>query len=102
MTANGPDWVRLDALRPGAFAAIRRGDDCWAPDGIAPELAYLFGVISGDGSQSSPRIIQIANSDLDLLRRCQSIWKQHFGRPGFISASRNTYNLRVCGIALRQ
>lgn len=95
MAESGPAWVRLDELRPGMYAAIRRGDNVFGQENLPRDLAYLFGVISGDGSQSSRQVLQVANSDLELLDRCQAILAKHFGLPGYVSKSRNTYNLRV-------
>ncbi len=75
MTENGPDWVRMDAVTEGTYVAIRRGDDVWGVGTLAPELAYLLGVISGDG------------------HRCRLTLETHFGCNVGISRSRNTYNL---------
>ena len=97
MTESGPAWVRLDELSTGTYVAVRRGDSVYGQNNLPPDLAYLFGIISGDGSQSSPQVLQIANSNLDLLTRCQHILSEHFGLPGYISKSRNTFNLRVGG-----
>jgi ATP-dependent exoDNAse (exonuclease V) alpha subunit len=102
MTSHGPDWVRLDQLKPGAFVAIRRGDDLWARGGIAPDLAYLLGFISGDGSQSSGSVLQIANRDLSLLHRLRDTLHHHFECHVGISRTRNTFNLRVSTSAVRQ
>ena len=101
MTDIGPDWVKLDELREEMYVAVRRGDDVWGGGGLHPDLAYLFGVISGDGSQSSDKVIQIANNDLLLLGRCQDILEAHFSRRGSVSPSRNTFNLRVGGKEFR-
>jgi ATP-dependent exoDNAse (exonuclease V) alpha subunit/intein/homing endonuclease len=102
MTQQGPGWVHLDEFERGAHVAIRRGDDAWPAGGIDPELAYLLGVISGDGSQSSPSILQIANSNTTLLTRCEQILKRHFHCHVGLSRSRSTYNLRVNTRAVRE
>ncbi|MCI0461298.1 MAG: AAA family ATPase [Gemmataceae bacterium] len=102
MTETGPGWVRLDRLVKGSYVAIRRGDEVWGSGGPPSDLAYVLGVISGDGSQSSARVLQIANSDLSLLHRCRVILEGQFGCHVGISRSRNTYNLRVSTSAVRE
>jgi len=74
----------------------------WAEGGLESELAYLLGVISGDGSQSSHNLIQIANSDLPFLHRCRTLFEKFFGCTTGISRSRGTYNLRAYGCAFRE
>lgn len=102
MTEQGPDWVRLDELGEGMSVAIRRGDDVWGDNDLRPDMAYLFGVISGDGGQSRTETITITNNDLSLLGRCQDIFGAHFGRRGSIIPTRTTYDLRVHGVELRR
>ena len=102
MTATGPDWVRLDALKTGDYVAIRRGDDVWGTGPLSPEVAYVLGAISGDGCQNYPDCIAITNNDLRLLNRCRETLQTHFGWGGSIIPTRKTFDLRVNNIALRR
>ena len=43
MTATGPDWKRLDELKPGDRVAVRRGDNVWGNEPVNPNAAGLFG-----------------------------------------------------------
>ena len=102
MTETGPAWVRLDELGPDSYVAVRRGDQFFGQNFLCADLAYLLGIISGDGSQSSHKTVEITNNDLALLHRCQETFSSHFAKSGSISPSRNTFGLRVNGIQIRQ
>ena len=102
MTVNGPDWVRMDALQPGDYTAVRRGDNVWGQNPLDPEVAYLFGVISGDGSQAAPCKLGITNNDTALLQRCATTLQSHFNVQAQCYPSRNTFNLYVYSKKFRQ
>ncbi|HLB48326.1 MAG TPA: helix-hairpin-helix domain-containing protein, partial [Anaerolineales bacterium] len=101
MTKHGPDWMPLGKIQPDTYVAVRRRDNLWGDRKLPPQIAYVLGVISGDGSQSSDKLIQIANSNLSLLQKCQTVLEQHLDCRGFISRSRSTYNLRIHGKEVR-
>jgi ATP-dependent exoDNAse (exonuclease V) alpha subunit len=102
MTSDGPGWLRLDEIVPGTPIAVRRGDDVWGDNELSQDLAYLFGVISGDGGQSRSDTVTITNNDLSLLERCRDIFATHFGTRGCIVPTRNTFDLRLYGIGRRE
>ena len=102
MTDNGPAWVRLDTLTSGSYVAIRRGDEFFGRSSLCADLAYLLGIISGDGSQVSRKTTTITNNDLALLHRCGQIFQSHFGKAGTIVSTRNTFDLRVHSVQIRQ
>jgi len=102
MTEHGPDWVRLEELQENMFVAVRRGDNLWGQGNLPSDMAYLFGIISGDGSQSSTNTIIITNNDVALLARCREIVEQRLGRRGYLRPSRNTHDLIFHGGALRR
>ena len=102
MTDNGPAWVRLDKLSTESYVAVRRGDEFFGHNSVCADLAYLLGIISGDGSQISRKTTIITNNDLALLHRCQQIFGSHFGKTGAIIPTRNTYELRVHSVGIRQ
>ena len=101
MTPNGPGWLRLDALTPDTYVAIRRGDDVWGQNPLDPEVAYLYGVISGDGSQASRSKLSITNNDTALLERCAAALRTHFHVQPRCNPSRNTFDLYVYNTAFR-
>ena len=68
MTESGPDWVRLDELSTDSYVAIRRGDEFFGHNSLCADMAYLLGVISGDGSQVSRQTMIITNNDVTLLQ----------------------------------
>ena len=102
ITESGPAWVRLDELGAGRYVAVRRGDEFFGHNSVCADFAYLLGVISGDGSQVSPETLIITNNNLALLHQCQQTFDAHFGKPGTIIASRNTLELRIHGVQIRQ
>ena len=102
MTHSGPDWVRLDSLQSGDYVAIRRGDNVWGQNALDPEVAYLYGVISGDGSQASSSGIRITNNSIPLLQRCQQTMQAHYGLTARIVPSRQTFDLRADNAAFRR
>ena len=101
MTPDGPCWTRMDEITAGSYVAVRRGDNFFGDGTLAPELAYLLGVISGDGMQTSPMTIEITNNSLELLGRCQQIVREHFAHEARIYKSRHTHALRVNSRRLR-
>ena len=102
MTPKGPEWVRLDQITAETYVAVRRGDDIWPQDGLHPEVAYLFGALSGDGCLTEVKTVSLTNNDTKFLENCQRIMWEHFQCEGRISPSRNTFDLRAHGVKLRR
>ena len=102
MTDNGPAWVRLDELSTESYVAIRRGDHFFGRNSLCADMAYLLGIISGDGSQVSRKTISITNNNLVLLDRCRRIFASHFGKTGTIISTRNTFDLHLHSVQIRQ
>ncbi|MGI4788500.1 MAG: helix-hairpin-helix domain-containing protein [Janthinobacterium lividum] len=102
MSDSGPGWMRLDELSAGSYVAVRRGDEFFGQNSLCADMAYLLGIISGDGSQVSRKTLEITNNDLALLHRCQDTFNSHFAKIGIISPSRNTFTLRVNSVEIRQ
>jgi hypothetical protein len=100
MTEHGPNWKRLDEMRTGDHVAVRRGDNVWGDGDLHPDVGYLFGVLLGDGGLTQPRSVCITNNDIDLLNRCNQIFRDHFGYSGRIHSTRKTFELRVHGVGL--
>jgi intein/homing endonuclease len=75
------DWQDAGTIVEGAYIPIVR-DDNWFPthNNINEDLAYLFGVLVGDGSYTVRGKITITTEDSEIINRCNEIALKYFGK----------------------
>ncbi|WP_309719350.1 helix-hairpin-helix domain-containing protein [Armatimonas sp.] len=59
MTETGPDWKRLDELKPGDRVAVRRGDNIWGNEAFSSEAAYWLGQQTKDSTEPVPELLAV-------------------------------------------
>jgi intein/homing endonuclease/uncharacterized protein YbjQ (UPF0145 family) len=103
---SGPEWRRLDEIRPGDYVAIVRKD---LPFGYGPpmiEKAYSYGYYVGDGSTSGPssrpRAIRfsVATEDLEDFKIRAYPYLESIGKPSAYADSRGNacFDVQVSGL----
>jgi hypothetical protein len=75
------DWQDAGTIVEGAYIPIVR-DDNWFPthNNINEDLAYLFGVLVGDGGYTVRGKITITTEDSEIINRCNEIALKYFGK----------------------
>lgn len=80
ITEGGPDWKRLDQITARDYVAIHRGSEFWGKETALPndiEIAYLMGVLTGDGSHDDSGF-SLSNPEEELLSYIQKILGEIF------------------------
>jgi hypothetical protein len=82
-----PAWVRLDELHLGDLVVRTMetpdvGSLLTMPDGteVTPDVAWLIGLILGDGNVAAGHRVRLSVYDPELRRRVRCIWEELTGR----------------------
>lgn len=78
---NKIDWQDAGTIVEGTYIPIVR-DDNWfqVHNNINEDLAYLFGVLVGDGGYTVRGRITITTEDSEIINRCNEIALKYFGK----------------------
>jgi hypothetical protein len=82
-----PMWVRLDELGEGDLVVRTMGTPdvgslVTLPDGteVTPDVAWLIGLILGDGNVAAGHRVRLSIYDSELRQRVRSVWEELAGR----------------------
>jgi SNF2 family DNA or RNA helicase len=81
---GGLEWRKTSELKVGDYVAVGRGANVWGTNKVDIELAWMLGVIIGDGhcnTYKNRNKLQITNVDKVLSSRFWEAAKKHFANP---------------------
>ncbi len=114
------DWKRLADLDVGDRVVLEPNSDLWGsevalkrdvpnlhgntiqyklPAALSPDLAYLLGVLLGDGTLTYENYVCFTNSDPWLVQEFQRIVREQFDCPVRVVGERGDY--RICSKQIR-
>jgi hypothetical protein len=95
---GGLVWKNLGDVAPDDRVAVDRTPAWFEHDnGLPPDLAYLFGVLVGDGGYTVRGHITITSADPPLVEACSEFARRHFGKP-FRPQPSNAITFLLCGV----
>jgi hypothetical protein len=111
-----PTWVRLDELREGDLVVRTMetpdvGSLVTLPDGteVTPDVAWLIGMILGDGNVAAGHRVRLSVYDPELCQRIRSVWENLTGRlpreypypaPMYLNSATFTIALEQLGLCV--
>ncbi|MDE1975284.1 MAG: ATP-dependent zinc metalloprotease FtsH [Patescibacteria group bacterium] len=89
-------FKKLGELEAGDYAAMAMGSGCWGANrAVEPDMAYMLGILVGDGCLTVKNRVVVTTADPEVLDRVQNASNRYFGEPFAKTASRPyDYELR--------